>query len=176
MKSHLQVKVFTLAAEMQYIHKQERRWKARAKAARAKAKDTKYHEDAFWSLRNHRQGLKPEARSTHLAYGLMKGRSYQQMENICYGDLKGFGSTPPDWNRIEEIVTKFSSDETDPRDIMQKFGEWLAAAKIWYEGNPERIEQFKIASKKRREDVEYQVEKAIRSDIAKKKALGELTA
>jgi len=38
MRSHLKVKVFTLAAEMTYIRRQELKWKERAKYARARQK------------------------------------------------------------------------------------------------------------------------------------------
>lgn len=164
MKSHLKVKVHSLSSEMSYIRHQEDKWKNRARHARAKQKEQitaeekakaeaslSYAESNFWSQRWHREHLKHDARNSHLAYGFMKGRSYEQMENICYGDVKGHKTLPPHWARIEEIVSKFSEDEPNVRDIMQKFGEWLAAAKIWYDGNPDRIVQ---ADNEREQDAE----------------------
>lgn len=139
MKSHIQVKVASLAAEMKIIHRLEIKWKARARRARKKVNDASYHESNFWTLRHHRNNLKLEARSTHLAYGYMRGRSYSQMEQICYGPLKGYGSTEPNWKAIEEMVERFTKGETSPQDYMQKFAEWLADAKAWYESNPKRI-------------------------------------
>jgi len=155
MKSHLQVKVFSMAAEMTYIRRKEDQWKARAKIARQRqqllsdpekkekaASSQAYAENAFWSLRGHREDMKIEARTTHLAYGFMKGRSYEQMEHICYGQLKGYGSTEPQWGRIEARVERFTKDESIPQDWMQRFTQWLEAAKVWYEGNKQRIEAF----------------------------------
>lgn len=141
MKSHLKVKVVSLAAEMTYIRRQELKWKRHAKYARQKQKENsiKYAEANFWSHRGHRAGLKHEARSTHLAYGFMKGVPYAAMENICYGVYKGMGSSEPNWPAVAAMVERFSKDEDNPQDFMQKFAEWLADAKAWFEGNPERI-------------------------------------
>lgn len=144
MRSHLRVKMFTLSAEMTYIRRQEEKWKNRARYAREKMKHAAlmYAETNFWSHRGHRVNLKAEARTTHIAYSFLKGQPYSKIEFICYGPLKGFGSSEPDWKSIESTVERFSKDETSPQDIMQKFAEWLANAKFWYEGNPERIEQL----------------------------------
>jgi len=157
MKSHLQVKVFSMSAEMSYIRRKEEQWKNRARYARQKVADfakaanaqhvdaqrsVDYAEKSFWSLRHHREDMKVEARTTHLAYGFMKGRSYEQMEHICYGQLKGYGSTEPQWGRIEARVERFTKDESIPQDWMQRFTQWLEAAKVWYEGNKQRIEAF----------------------------------
>lgn len=155
MKSHLQVKVFSMAAEMSYIRRKENQWKAKARYARQRqqalsdrekketaASSQTYAENAFWSLRFHRDGMKAEARTSHLAYGFMKGRSYQRMEHICYGVIKGYGSSEPDWKAIESMVGRFTKDETSPQNWMQLFTQWLEAAKVWYEGNKGRIEAF----------------------------------
>lgn len=189
MKSHLKTKVYTLAAEMQHIHRNEVKWKARAKQARIRqhqehlkeqatnktVRSIDYAESNFWSLRVHRQGLKPEARFTHLAYGFMRGRTYQQMENICYGGLKGFGSTEPNWARIEEIVLKFSKDEPALEGVNttveQRFAEWLIAAKVWYDGNPVRIELANAvrenARTQRANDPEYQKQRTEAAKLAR---------
>lgn len=146
MLSHLKVKVFTMSAEMTYIRRQEEKWKNRARWARKQvehraehAARVQYAEQNFWSQRGHRSDLKYEARTTHLAYGAMKGVPYSQMEIVCYGPLKGFGGEEPNWAKISATVERFSKDEPDSQAIMQKFAEWLADAKLWYEGNPERI-------------------------------------
>lgn len=168
MKSHLKVKVFALSAEMTYIRRQEAKWKNRARYARLKGKSDAYQHQALCSHQAHRYELKTEARNSHLAYGYLKGRPYQQMEQICYGQLKGFGSSEPDWKAIESMVERFTKDETTPQDVMQKFAEWLADAKAWYEGNKDRIkvanEQRQMQAKANAADPEYQKRKA---DIAK---------
>lgn len=144
MKTHLQIKVFTLMQEMTYIRRQEEKWKVRARFARQKQRRASVEkaEATFWSMRWHRSGLKVEARNTHLAYGALRGVSYSRMEVMCYGPLKGYGSTEPNWKSIEEMVERFSKDEDDPQGTMQRLGEWLADAKIWYEGNPSRVEEW----------------------------------
>lgn len=153
MRSHLKVKVFTLAAEMTYIRRQEEKWKNKARFARARQKamltekgmlSQSYAENAFWSHRLHRYGLKEDARSTHLAYGCMRGIPYEKMENLCYGPLKGYGSSEPDWKSIESMIERFSKDETSPQLFMQSYSEWLEAAKVWYDGNPERIKNWRV--------------------------------
>jgi hypothetical protein len=146
MKSHLKVKVVSMSMEMTYIRRQEGKWKSRARYARQKQKHDSilYAERNFWSHHWHRHELKTEARSAHLAYGYMKGRSYSQMENVCYGPLKGYGSSEPNWEAIEAMVERFTMDETHPQTWMQVFAEWLDEAKKWYEGNPDRIKEMKV--------------------------------
>ena len=155
MKSHLKVKIFSLSAEMTYIRKQELKWKYRARLARLKQQhlsdpiqkekaesQLSYAERNFWSQRWHRDDLKLDARIAHLAYGFMRGVPYSAMENICYGPIKGMGGSEPNWKAIEGTVSRFSTDEDKPQDIMQRFAEWLADAKAWYEKNPERIKEL----------------------------------
>lgn len=188
MRSHLKVKVYTLGAEMTYIRRQEEKWKSKARAARQRQKqnDEKaasavvYCEDNFWSQREHRKGLKSEARWSHLAYGFMRGRDYQQMEFICYGDVKGYNREAPNWERIEEIITKFSKDEPDQRDIMQRFGEWLAAGKVWYDANPDRIPLVRAAREAVRNEnaasEEYQNRRRERNEAAKARVVAATAA
>lgn len=144
MQSHLKVKVVSLAMEMSYIRRQEEKWKTRARKARQNNRHqfVEFAESNFWSQRHHRTFLKGQARSAHLAYGFMRKQSYQNMEQICYGVLKGHGSSEPNWAGIEATVERFSRDERDPQGTMQRFAEWLADAKVWYEANPARIKQL----------------------------------
>jgi hypothetical protein len=187
MRSHLKVKVRSFMAEMHGIHRDEIKWKAKAKAARQREKqqaDTKtagaiqYCENNFWSLRWHRAGMKSEARWSHLAYGFFRGRAYQQMENICYGEVegyKGYNREAPNWGRIEEIITKFSKDEPNMQDIMQRFGAWRAAAVTWYEGNEQRIPAFKaandVARNQRIADPAYQAQRQERNRKARESGI-----
>jgi hypothetical protein len=157
MLSHLKVKVFSLSAEMTYIRRQEEKWKTKARLARLKRDATitkdgwnddqvnagnklQYAYDNFWPHRTHRYSLKVEARHAHLAYGCIKGILYSRMETICYGPLKGYGSTEPKWGTIQDMVERFAKDEPNKREIMQRAEEWVAEAITWYEGNPSRIE------------------------------------
>ena len=148
MESHLKVKVVSLTAEMSYIRWQEQKWKKRARRLRKVLKEVPSEsvpkvidscEKNFWSLRYHRKGLKSDARHTLLAYGFMRGVPYSKMEHICYGVLKGYGSTEPHWDRIGQMVERFSKDEPSPQAIMQRFALWIEEAKAWYAGNEARI-------------------------------------
>lgn len=167
MKSHLKVKVFALTNEMTYIRRQEEKWKTKARYARKKQEDhakqtarVQYAEGNFWTQRWHRLELKVEARITHLAYGCIYKVPYAKMENICYGGLKGYDSTEPDWQKIESMVERFTKDEPHPQTYMQAFGEWLADAKKWYELNPDRISAAladrKAEYERKRSDPNYQ--------------------
>lgn len=178
MKSHLKVKVVSLSSEMTYIRRQEEKWKNKARYNRLKQKQEptssrgyhlhqKYAEDNFWSLRLHRDGLKYDVRHTHLAYGALNGVPYSKMEFICYGVFKGMGSYEPDWTQIASIVERFSKDEPNAQEIMQRFAEWIEDAKKWYEGNKERIPlmQNQLAADriKRANDDNYQFERVRRA-------------
>src|SRR5882757_6210312 len=160
MRTHLKVKVNSLSAEMTIIRRQELKWKKRARDARTKQKSDSvaYAEQAFWSLRGHRTELKAEMRSAHLANCAMKGTPYSVTEPICYGVLKGFGSTEPNWQVIQDTVERFSKDEPNRQGALQKFSEWIADAKIWYEGNEQRLPAFNAPEKA----AERRVEAALR--------------
>lgn len=184
MKSHLKVKVHSLTHEMTYIRRQEEKWKNRARWARQRQKENAtekgassiaYAENNFWSLRAHRVFQKPEVRATHLAHGFMKGQPYAKMEHICYGQVKGSGSSEPDWKRIETMVARFAADDSYPQDTMQRYAEWLAEAKVWYESNIERILNAKMNRDderiRRANDPVYQAEKLARHMKARHEGL-----
>lgn len=80
----LRIKVNSLAAEARIIRRAERK--------------------AWGELRNeltlHRRGVvRVAARETHLALGLIKGRTIQQMERKAF--------RPPDWKAVEKMVRKY---------------------------------------------------------------------
>lgn len=121
MKFYLKTKVLSLAAEARIIRNLERS-KARAtKAAREnnKLESAVYHESVRFGLWDHRCNVvRREARSSHIAYGFLLGRSYQQIENLSY--------VQPDWARVEQLITKYY--EGDPRTIQQRYAEWKDTA------------------------------------------------
>jgi hypothetical protein len=181
MKSHLKVKVHAMSTEMTHIRRMEEKWKKKARYARqrvtefakvanklhveAHASQT-YAENNFWSLRNHRKGMKPEARISHLAYGCIRGVPYSKMEQLCYGVFKGYGSSEPDWKRIEFLVGRFTKDEPTPQEYMQRYAQWVEEAQKWYNGNKHRIQEVtaeRQAEKLRRDkDEEYQFNRRVR--------------
>lgn len=82
---HLKVKIKSLAEEARIIRKEE---------TRAKDKITRE------SLCNHRiHVVRRECRNTHLAYGFLRGKTYDQLERNC--------ETPPDWKKVFAMVKKY---------------------------------------------------------------------
>lgn len=80
----LRIKVKSLAAEANIIRKEEK-----------KAWGTLRDE-----LHNHRViQLRKAARSSYIAYGLIRGRTLEQMENISL--------TEPDWNSVKVMLKKY---------------------------------------------------------------------
>lgn len=70
--------------------------------------------ERFW-LHSHRVfGVRPEARCALIAYGFLRGRPYEVVENNA--------KTQPDWERVQKLVEKFGED--DVRHLRQRFSEW----------------------------------------------------
>ena len=65
--------------------------------------------------------LRVESRCSQLAYGFLRGKAYADMEFLAYSS--------PDWSRIENIVNRFSQD--DSRLVTQSFAEWKDTAAEW---------------------------------------------
>jgi hypothetical protein len=121
MLEYLQVKVQNLVDEAKDIRKREQkaRWQARATRGREKFALAERFTTVNQGLHLHRvYDVRKEARSSHLAYGFLRGLKYHEMEVLAYDQ--------PDWNRIERLVEKYS--EADIRDTKQKFGAWKAEA------------------------------------------------
>jgi|GEM_PF-5312666 len=101
MKVYLKIKIMSLAAEARIIRKETKRWPGDSPER--------------LGLYTHRiHDVRSEARSACLAYGFLRGRTYDQME--------GRGSRRPDWKRVEALVSKYG--DGDLRDRMQRFSEW----------------------------------------------------
>ena len=87
MSVYLKIKLKSLAAEARIIRAQERKTKGQWNATRE-------------SLYRHRiDVVRKAARETHLAYGYLRGRTYEQMEPEAY--------TKPDWAAVEKMVVKY---------------------------------------------------------------------
>jgi hypothetical protein len=141
MKIYLKVKIKSLAAEAQMIRSEERKCNIgcrarvkirrqlrksnelttgqRAKMERQIVKPSETAMKAFWGLRLHRTyDVREEARAAHVAYGFLRGRTYQQIE--------GAALTSPNWTRVQRLVEKYGDGVLAER--MQKFTEWKEAA------------------------------------------------
>lgn len=87
----LKIKLKSLAAESRIIRREESRTRGALRE----------------ELYLHRIGIvRQEARSTLIAYGLIRGRSLEQMEAKSH--------TPPDWDRINQMLKKYG-----PKEVIQ---------------------------------------------------------
>lgn len=116
MNIHLKVKIASLAAEARIIRRYENRLLKKLRKIPNWPDEGKPDEiRAFGTLRYHRKwDVRREARSSCLAYGFLRGRSYKALEKTCRHS--------PDWKRVESIINSFSVG--DKRDVAQRFSEW----------------------------------------------------
>ena len=104
MSIELKIKSKHLAAEARIIKFEERKLKRHKRMAEARR------------LREHRlDKVRPAARSTHLAYGFLRGRAYRTIEDRRT-------RTAPNWNEVERMALKYG--DTDSRTLKQAFAEW----------------------------------------------------
>lgn len=88
----LKVKIKSLAEEAKIIKREEK--KALSKNDR----------DKYVSLYLHRiQIVRPECRSSNLAYGFLRGRPYSKLERKCY--------EAPDFRYVKKLVDKFGQQD-----------------------------------------------------------------
>jgi hypothetical protein len=88
-REQLRVKLKSLAAEAKLIRLEERRIR---------------HGQLREELYLHRiHVVRTAARDAHVAYGLIRGRTYGQIEPLCY--------SAPNWDAVEKMVCKFGSQE-----------------------------------------------------------------
>jgi hypothetical protein len=117
-KTTLKIKGLTLAAEARIIKKIE--------------KNRRRNPEQRKSLYLHRTNeVRSEARSTHLAFGFLRGRTMQQMERplrpLDQGHVrtKNMTRTAPDWKRIETLVSVHGGEYFDnPQALAQRFAEF----------------------------------------------------
>lgn len=87
-REQLRVKLKALGAEARIIRKEEAR--VRVGVLREE-------------LHLHRVlDVRKEARHAHLAYGLLRGRTYEQMERTA--------RRPPDWRRVQSLCKKYGGE------------------------------------------------------------------
>jgi hypothetical protein len=74
--------------------------KSLAEEARIIRKEEKKNKRLRYLLSEHRRGtVRLEARHTHIAYGFIRGKTYEQIEPKC--------KTPVEWDRVRKMVTKY---------------------------------------------------------------------
>lgn len=127
-KTHLKIKVRTLALEASIIRAEERKalknpklwsrfdWDDTWKSVPCTPQDSGATNSSYESLRLHRiTVVRQAARLNHLAYGFLRGTSYARMEGSC--------KTPPDWAKVEKIAKRFG-----PNEWSERWSTWLAEA------------------------------------------------
>ena len=88
MRIFLQVKIYSLAEEARYIRRKEAEQKKRGNT------------ELLNRLHQHRiHHIRPETRAAHLAYGFLRGRSYDQIE--------GKAKRKPNWKTVERLIKKY---------------------------------------------------------------------
>lgn len=131
----LKVKIKSLAAEARII-------KDEIKKTRDPGLRYSLHEHNVLVVRH-------EARHTLLAYGFLRGRTYEQLENKCKHQM-------PDWKKVRKMVEKYgrliyrSEDFTSygqytkaQEAILPRFEKWVAQAEKHLE--KQRKEDEKLA-------------------------------
>jgi len=85
----LKIKLKSLAAESRIIRKEELKNKGKWSH---QANDLHYHRVHY---------LRPITRATHIAYGLLRGMEYLQIEPTS--------KSQPNWDKVKAMITKYSN-------------------------------------------------------------------
>lgn len=137
MKTHLRIKIKTLAEESRIIRRETHRWLRNARRGRASVEAKKkmleggegvsgYCPTAenpplrawMWnSLYRHRVDIvRPSARHALLALAFLRGKPYSSAEQFYY--------SPPDWKAVWKNVARFSGGFTE--QLSSRFENWKA--------------------------------------------------
>jgi hypothetical protein len=114
----LKSKIKALSAESAIIKSDEAKLIRLARKRAAKGKSRTNLDKNHAGLHNHRHRVRVEARHSQLAYGFLRGRGYTEMEQAVF--------TIPVWDKVENIVKRFTDD--DWRTVGQRWAEWKDAA------------------------------------------------
>ncbi len=82
-------------------------------------------------LCGHRLKLKEEARAAFLAYGFLRGRPYNAVENKT--------KNAPQWDRVIKNILRFSRE--DERVLAQRFAEWIDSSSLRADLKPSMNEE-----------------------------------
>lgn len=128
MNSFIKIKMLSLGAEIKLIRREERKWLKKSRHYRhlvkrsdnadtteAAVRERSYADLNFWGLRNHRIGLRPEARIANIAYGFVRGKPYKQIENKAY--------STPNWTKVASLVQRYGEGFKEG-DVKAKILEW----------------------------------------------------
>jgi hypothetical protein len=107
MRVYLKIKLKSLAAESIIIRKEMAKFDGPS--------------EAYQGLHLHRvNDVRDESRSALLAYTFLKGKkTYKEIEKSCY--------TPPNWKRVEKLVTTYGAKGDEKVAQLQRFIQWKNA-------------------------------------------------
>ena len=153
----LKIKIKSLAEESRIIRAEERKTLGRARACakiQGLEETSAKARDLFNSLQHHRRVLvRQESRHSGLAYALLRGRTYQQVEAGCYKE------NAPNWDRVTTLVSSFSGvGKTEAAALVKAWsgvGNWRRGLAVWqrivnpWGGSPGRFDSSRPHQKKR---------------------------
>lgn len=127
MKTYLQIKVASLAAEARIIRKHERaalrsaRWE-KQKDETGLGSETQRAYTIYENLYSHRvRDVRYEARAAQLALGYLRGQDYASMEQKAY--------KAPAWSRVAYLVKKYNTGmRKSPDDVLAELKNWGAGS------------------------------------------------
>jgi len=126
MKDYLKTKCCSLAEEAKIIRRLERSRikKGRRAASLGKTEAANYHYSVLFGLRDHRtRDVRQESRHSNLAYGFIKGREYNEIEQSAFKQ--------PNWKRVQTLVEKYG--EGDKTILLENFATWKNKAIVSFE-------------------------------------------
>lgn len=107
MQPYLRVKIKSLAAEARIIRHEEVKYKPRIKD----------DNQTYFALRYHRLAIRGDTRSALLAYGILRGRTYRQIEAKCY--------EPPKLAQVRDNLVRFGNMSKEAASKLVT--EWIEA-------------------------------------------------
>ncbi len=142
---YLKIKLKSLIAEARYIRREERKRLSGKACHRLRHPDPRRHPveadaqaatpacphpngdhtpaEPYVGLYLHRvKVLRPETRHTLLAYGFIRGRTYNQMETISADKLKAGSSQRPNWDQVLRMVQRYFSSKVTV-DLLEKWAD-----------------------------------------------------
>lgn len=161
MLDYLKVKVLSLVEEAKIIRRHEYRRQMMFALANTKFDDKKqefkrvkflkkndyvdegHNQKIYNGLHRHRVfDVREETRSSHLAYGFLKGNAYHDMEERAENE--------PNWEKIQRLVMRYG--EGDPSLLKLNIETWIHNAKeewlinniLMLQRNQDRLERKKV--------------------------------
>ena len=113
-KTYLKIKIKSLAAEAVIIKREEQKWKKLS----VFTENVKQPHPLFFSLRSHRlYEVRTECRAAILAYGYLRGRTYQSIEAKCY--------EKPNWTRVTNLICKYGNLNAEKqKEVSTRLKSW----------------------------------------------------